>query len=125
MIDALISGKLYGQPAERIDKAGKPYVVAKVRAVAGDGETLFVNVIAFDASTCSTLLSLTDGDSAALTGSITPRVWTDKEGNHRPSLDMVATQLLTAYHVKQKRAAAEMDRAAPHPEHPDSGDIPY
>ena len=31
MSDALIAEKLYGQPAERTSKAGKPFVVAKVR----------------------------------------------------------------------------------------------
>ncbi len=113
MIDALIAGKLYGQPAERTGKAGKPFAVAKVRATAGDGESLFVNVIAFDAAPCAALLALADGDSVALAGSITPRVWTDKEGNSRPSLDMVAAQVLTAYHVKRKRAAMEAAKPAP------------
>ena len=28
MIDALIAGKLYGQPAERTSKTGKPFAVA-------------------------------------------------------------------------------------------------
>ncbi len=114
MIDALIAGKLYGQPAQRMDKAGKPFAVAKVRAAAADGESLFVNVIAFDAGPCDALLALADGDSVALAGSITPRIWTDKEGNSRPSLDMVATQVLTAYHVKRKRAA--MDASKPQPQ---------
>lgn len=107
MIDALIAGKLYGQPAQRVGKAGKPFAVAKVRASAGDGESLFVNVIAFEAAACAALLALADGDSLALSGSITPRVWTDKEGNSRPSLDMVAAQVLTSYHVSRKRRAMQ------------------
>ena len=113
MIDALISGKLYGQPAERIDKTGKPYVVAKVRAIPTDGEPILVNVIAFDATSCTALLHLSEGDSVALAGSITPRVWVDKEGQHRPSLDMVASQILSTYHVKQRREAVRK------PEHDD------
>ena len=107
MIDALIAGKLYGQPAQRVGKAGKPFAVAKVRASAGDGESLFVNVIAFEAAACAALLALADGDSLALSGSITPRVWTDKQGNSRPSLDMVAAQVLTSYHVSRKRRAMQ------------------
>lgn len=113
MIDGLIAGKLYGQPAERTSKTGKPFALAKVRAAAGDGESLFVNVIAFDDAPVAALLGLGDGDSVALAGSLTPKVWTDKEGNTRPSLDMVAAQVLTAYHVKRKRAA--MDTAKPAP----------
>ena len=53
MIDGLISGKLHGTPTERISKTGKPFALAKVRAAAGDGEILFVNVIAFDEPTSS------------------------------------------------------------------------
>lgn len=107
MIDALISGKLYGQPKQMTSKAGKPFATAKVRATAGEGDALFVNVIAFDADTVAALLSLGDGDSVALAGSLTPKVWTDKEGNSRPAVDLVAHQVLTAYHVTRKRKAVQ------------------
>ena len=105
MIDGLIAGKLYGAPQQRTDRSGKPFAVAKVRCAAGDGESLFVNVIAFDANTCTALLALGDGDSVALAGMLTPKVWTDREGNARPALDIVAAQVLTAYHVTRKRKA--------------------
>ena len=113
MIDALISGKLYGQPTERTSKTGKPFALAKVRAAGGDGESLFVNVIAFDAAPCTALLALGDGDSVALSGSLTPKVWTDKGGNARPGLDLVAHQVLTAYHVTRKRNTARQNATAP------------
>lgn len=107
MIDGLVAGKLYGAPEQRLDKGNKPFVVCKVRAISGDGETLFVNVIAFEASTMAILLELTDGESVALSGSLSPRVWTDKQGNARPSLDMVAHRALSAHDVPQRRAAAQ------------------
>ncbi len=44
MIEALISGKLHGQPTQKISKTGKPFVVAKVRAHAGEAD-VFVNVM--------------------------------------------------------------------------------
>ena len=113
MIDALISGKLYGQPTERTSKTGKPFALAKVRAAGGDGESLFVNVIAFDAAPCTALLALGDGDSVALSGSLTPKVWTDKEGNARPGLDLVAHQVLTAYAVSRKRDTVRQNATAP------------
>ena len=116
MIDALISGKLYGQPTERTSKTGKPFALAKVRAAGGDGESLFVNVIAFDTAPCTALLALGDGDSVALTGSLTPKTWTDKEGNTRPALDLVAHQVLTTYHVTRKRTAMHPP-PAPAPAH--------
>ena len=46
----------------------------------------------------------------ALAGSITPKVWTDREGQPRPALDMVAHQVLTTYHVTRKRRTVQ----APH-----------
>jgi single-stranded DNA-binding protein len=107
MIDALIAGKLYGKPKQMTGKAGKPFATAKVRAAAGEGEALFVNVIAFDASSVAALLALGDGDSVALAGSLTPKVWTDREGNSRPAVDLVAHQVLTAYHVTRKRKAVQ------------------
>ena len=108
MIDGLIGGKLYGAPEKRLGKAGKPFAMAKVRATAGDNEsTLFVNVIAFDDAACNALLALSDGDSVTLAGSLTPKVWTDKQGVVRPALDMVAHQVLTAYHVQAKQAAMQ------------------
>lgn len=94
MIDGLVAGRLYGDCEQRADKSGRPFTVAKVRASTAEGEMLFVNVIAFDSSVCSNLQQLRDGDSVSLAGSITPRVWTDKQGVARPAIDMVVHRLL-------------------------------
>lgn len=107
MIDALISGKLHEAPQQRTSKAGKPFVTAKVRASAGEAESLFVNVIAFEAEAQRALLALAAGDSLALVGSLKPGAWIDSEGNARPQLDMVAQQVLTLYSLKKRRAAGE------------------
>lgn len=105
MIDGLIAGKLQGKAAERTSKNGKPYALAKVRAAGGDGEALFVNVIAFDTGPCTALLALGDGDAVALAGTLTPKAWLDREGQPRAAVDMVAAQVLSAYHVRRKREA--------------------
>ena len=105
MIDGLIAGKLYGQPKQGTGKNGSPYVVAKVRAASGDGEALLVNVITFDADAGRALLALSEGDSVALSGALTPKVWTDRDGVTKPALDMVAQVVTTAYHVQGKRHA--------------------
>lgn len=108
MIDAILSGRIYGTPAEKTSgKTGKRFVTAKVRAAAGDGETLFVNIIAFDGNVCAGLLALGDGDSCSLSGALTPKVWTDRDGQARPALDLVAHGLLTSYHVTRKRKAMQ------------------
>jgi single-stranded DNA-binding protein len=66
-----------------------------------------VNVIAFSDGAKAALLALDDGDSVALAGTLTPKVWTDRNGDAKPALDMVAHAVTTAYHVKRKRAAVQ------------------
>ncbi len=105
MIDALISGKLYGTAQQRTGKNAKHFTVAKVRLISGDGEQLFVNVITFADAAGAALMALNEGDAVAIAGTLTPRVWTDKQGTARPALDMTATQVLTTYHVTRKRKA--------------------
>ena len=107
MIDALIAGRLHGKPVERTGTSGKPFAVCKVRTPLQDGETAFVSVIAFDADVCRALLALDAGDSVALSGTLTPKVWTDRDGTTKPALDLVAHSLTTAYHVTRKRKAME------------------
>uniref|UniRef100_UPI0012F7F199 single-stranded DNA-binding protein n=1 Tax=Azohydromonas aeria TaxID=2590212 RepID=UPI0012F7F199 len=86
MIEGLVSGKVYGRPEQRVgNNSGKPFVTAKVRAATAGGETLFVNVLAFDTLAQTALLALCDGDAVSLTGTLTPKVWTDREGQPRPA----------------------------------------
>ncbi|HDR9064382.1 TPA: single-stranded DNA-binding protein [Burkholderia vietnamiensis] len=115
MIDGLIAGKLYDTPSSKTGASGKSFVTAKVRAASGDGEALFVNVIAFSDDAKAALLALSDGDSVALSGSLTPKVWTDKNGDARPALDMVVHAVLTAYHVRRKREAVQGTRRPSEP----------
>lgn len=103
MIEGLIAGKLVGVVETREGKNGTSFALAKVKAIAGDGESLIVNVIAFATEASSALMALDDGDALALSGALTPKVWTDKQGNTRPAMDMIATQVLTAYQVNRKR----------------------
>ncbi len=107
VIDGLIGGKLCGKPIERSGRNG-PFVTAKVRAVSRNGDSVFVNVIAFADAAVSGLLALEDGDAVSLAGELAVKVWTDKVGEARPSLDMVAHSLMTAYHVSRKREAVDM-----------------
>ena len=105
MIDALISGRLYGVAKQGTGKNGNTYTTAKVKVATAGGETLLCSAIAFDEKAQAALLALDDGDSVAVSGSLTPKVYEDKNGATRPSLDLVAHAVLTAYHVKKKRQA--------------------
>ncbi len=105
MIEGLITGTLVGLAEQRQGKNDTTFVLAKVKATSGEGEPLIVNVIAFAPEACAALLALDEGDALALTGALSPKVWTDKQGNTRPALDLVASQVLSVYHVDRKRAA--------------------
>lgn len=96
MIDGLVAGRLQGIPESRIDRHGQSFVVARLKASAGESDSVLVNVIAFDAALGRSLLAMAEGDALSLAGSLNPKVWTDKQGNTRPALDMVAHRILTA-----------------------------
>lgn len=113
MIEALVTGTLVGLAEQRQGKNDSAFVLAKVKATPGEGESLIVNVIAFAAEACAALLVLDEGDTLALSGTLTPKVWTDKQGNTRPALDMVASQVLSVYHADRKRAALVGDTNNP------------
>jgi Single-strand binding protein family len=98
MIDALVTGKLLGSPVERSGQNGRPYVIAKVLAPNAEGEAHLVNVITFVDAIGDDLLKMGDGDVLTLSGSLAPKVWTDKDGVARAALDMVARKMLVAGH---------------------------
>ena len=95
MIEGLISGHLVGLAETRHGKNGSNFTLAKVKASTSEADHIIVNVITFSTEASSALLALDDGDALAVSGSLTPKVWTDKQGNARPALDMIATKILT------------------------------
>jgi len=105
MIDALIAGRVYGKPASRVSKAGNTFAVAKVRTPMANGESTFVNVIAFSNTTIGALLTLADADSVAIAAELKVGTYTDKDGAPRPSLDLTAHAVLSEYDVQRKRKA--------------------
>lgn len=97
MIDGLVAGRLMGEASRRVDKAGRGYVVARVLARSRSDEEFIVNAIAFDDAPGKALLALADGDALSLAGAFTPKVWTDKQGVVRPSLDMVVARVMSVH----------------------------
>jgi hypothetical protein len=106
MIDGLVAGRLMGDASRRVDKSGRTFVVARVLARNRADEEFIVNVIAFDAAPCANLLALADGDAIALAGALTPKVWTDKQGIARPSLDLIAQRILSGRDSGEPSSAA-------------------
>ena len=96
MMDGLITGRLSGIPENRTDRNRRPYMVARMRANAGDGTSIPVNIVAFDAAPCAVLRSLAEGDAIALRGSFTPKVWIDRQEQSHAVLDVVALSVMAA-----------------------------
>jgi single-stranded DNA-binding protein len=107
MIDALIAGRLYGTPQRRTSKNGNAFVTAKVRTPMANGESTFINVVAFNDTAINAMLALGEGDSVAIAGELKVSVYQSADGTARPSLDLVAHAVLTEYHVIRKRRAIE------------------
>jgi len=95
MMDGLVAGRLMGDAEQREGKGASLFAIAKVKATTHDGEPVLVNVIAFAAEVRKELMLLREGDAVALAGSLVPKVWTDKQGNTKPAVDMVANRVLS------------------------------
>lgn len=107
MIDALIQGKLIKAPESRTTKAGKPMASARLRVATADpAASVLCGVVAFEPEAVAALLALGEGDAVSVAGPLKVGTWTDKEGNARPSLDLVADRVLSVYAIRKQRAAA-------------------
>ncbi len=107
MIDALLSGKLAADPKAHTANNGNTFATCRVWVATGAEDRLSVSVIAFDAATVAGLLALATGDAVSLAGELTPKVWADKAGVAKPSADLKAHKLLTAYHVQRTRTTMQ------------------
>lgn len=122
MIDAILSGKIYGQPRQAIGKNGNPYALAKMKVSTGmDGELVFASVIAFGDSSVQALAHLADGDACCVAGSVKLGTYQAKDGQTRVSVDVTASSVLSAYHVKAKRAKVQGDGSDTAPARPPAG----
>ena len=112
-ITALIVGKLTADPEQRTGASGKTFTTARL-AAGTDADSVLCSVIAF--STASERLAvLGKADTVALTGRCRPKSWAAMDGETKTGLDLVADQLLTAYHLKRKRQAMAGDGEAAEP----------
>jgi hypothetical protein len=120
MIDALVGGRLHGSPKSRTSKSGQRYATAIVRASLRDGTAIFCDIITFAESAVTALLALSDGDSIALSGELTPKVYVPQSGEPRPSLDLLAHAVISPFSVTRKRRAALAAAVSP-----TAGELPF
>lgn len=127
-LHTLTIGTLHSKPERRTGaSSGKAYVTAQLRTSAGEGSSVFLRLVTFSETAGAALLALDAGDAAAVAGELKLTAWIDREGNARPSADLVVGQVLTPYAAKKKRAAvaaagAERNPApSPQPQAAESG----
>lgn len=111
-IDALVTGTLHGEATAKTANNGSRYVTCKVRTSTADG-SLLANVITFSDTVAKVLLSMGQGDSVSLSGTLNPKIWTPTDGQPKVVLDMQAHAVLTAFHVKKRRDAANEPQQGP------------
>ena len=103
---ALVSGRIFRDPERKLSRAGKPFVVAKLREGAGDA-VVWWSVAAFAEDVSEELLRLRDGDAVAVSGPFTVATY-EKNGEIRLNHSLIAERLITAR--RMKRPAAEDNR---------------
>ena len=99
----LVCGQLFREPEQRTSKAGKPFVIATIRAKDGEAAQWW-KVLAFAETVRAELLRLDDGDAISAQGSLKAEPY-EKDGEHRVSLSMVADQVLALRQPPKERRA--------------------
>lgn len=111
MISALITGSIVSDPRSGISKSGTEWSNCVVRCPCGqnretgDAESAFVQIAAFG-SEAGKLARLTKGDSVSAAGALKPTTY-QKDGQERHGLSLTATEILTAYQIKQRRGDSD------------------
>ncbi len=108
MIDALVTGKLIREPSTKTGASGKPFVSFLLSVHVGDEDSVIVSGIAFN-DAAERIGRLCKGDSLAVTGSLKPTNWQDKEtGEERHGLNITVSACLSPYDVRKRRSVGEV-----------------
>lgn len=107
--DALISGRLIKPAQARTGNNGKAFALAQITVPTEGEESLLASCIAFSRTAVDALLALDKGDAVAVAGKAKLSSWTGSDGTQKHGLNVTVEQVLTAYHVRRKRNAAQAD----------------
>jgi hypothetical protein len=90
----IISGTLHKRPVEKTSKAGKPYVTASLREVAGD-KSRWWTVLIFRESARATLLAMNENDAVAVAGEFDTELYTSEAGETWLSWKLIGDGVLS------------------------------
>lgn len=114
-LNVLITGRLVKPAQERTGNSGKTFALTQINVPTEGDESLLASCIAFNRTTINALLALDKGDAVALAGKARLSTWTGADGSTKCGLNVTVEQVLTAYHVRRKRAAVQGERDANDP----------
>lgn len=135
MIRALIVCNLTSTPTQRTAKNGTPYATARASVPMGDAGRVSCSLVAFNEQAVMRLIELREGATVAIAGTLKVATWQDRDGNHRPALDLVADEVASTTPRPRKRkesgdsastsTRAHGPEADPFSDLPGAGDIDW
>ena len=90
-LHAFVAGELLRDPERKTSSNGNAYTSGLLRV---DADTL-VSLTAFDAALADRLASLRKGAALAVSGRLSARPYTDRDGTLRAGLSIVVSELMT------------------------------
>lgn len=111
MIDALIAGRVRGNPTFRTANNGAPFASFRLSATDRNGESVLCSCITFSTTVYAAVQAMEDGDSVAVSGEAEINAWAGGDGTQRIGLDVLVHSVLTPYHLDRKRKGANGDAA--------------
>ncbi len=114
MIDVLIQGRLRGGVTIKPSKQGKDYAIFRLSTTDKNGDSILCGCITFETAAVEAVQRLGDGDSVAVSGEAAIRTWQGKDGQERYGLDVMAYQVMSAYHAGRKRPGRPQDDDSAH-----------
>lgn len=85
------SGELLRDPERKTSSNGNPFVSALLRV----DTDMVLSLTAFDTTVADRLASLRKGAALACSGRLSAKPYTDRDGNLRPGLSVVVTELMS------------------------------
>jgi single-stranded DNA-binding protein len=101
-IFALVSGSLFGEPNQKVSKAGRSYASSTLKVRDGDA-TQWIRVTVFSESAQAELMRLNDGDAISVQEVLKAETYTASVGSIKISLGIVADHVLALRQPPRER----------------------
>lgn len=127
---AILMGRLTADPELRATTSGTPvcaFTLAVNRRPNADGQTQadFIEIVAWNKTAEFVSRYFAKGQQVAVSGRIQTRLWEDKQGNKRKSVEVIAEEVYFAEGKKDRQAKVEPSAGGFSPYVGADDDIPF